>query len=255
MRAFSGAILGPSHNILSPTVARIEGEKLYLSSPDGSVEQWRLDRVEVIQVAAGYFEVVAKDRRLALVLDEPEAFGEALEAERRSRPRAELPPTRRRVRHRSSLFVKRPRHGIPSLRLGPLLAVLAAALVIVMAIGSTFGDLIDLSTTASEEAPDLPATEVVVRTFSGAESLTSPSFAVEAPWKVEWSLAGDEGAGARLAISAVSVDGQRLAAGTQQGPGEGEAVLQQGGVFSLDLTSTSGQWSIRVVELVNAESR
>lgn len=256
MRAFSGAILGPSHDVLSPTVARIEGERLYLSSPDGTVEQWRLDRVEIIQVAAGYFEVVAKDRRLALVLDEPEAFGEAIQAERGSAPEPSRTAARRSHRtrsDRSSLLVKRPRHGLPSLRLGPLLAVLAVALVVVMIIGATFGNLIDLSTTESGETPDLPATEVVVRTFQGEGTLRSGSFAVEAPWKLEWSLAEEAATEARLSIVAVSQTGLRLPVAAQQGAGAGEATLEESGVFSLEITAVSGQWSVRVLELVNAE--
>ena len=82
MRAFSGTILGPEPDVALPTVAQIEGDTLILSTSEGAVAEWPLDRVRIIEIGNGYFEVVADDRKLSLVLDEPEAFEKALEDER-----------------------------------------------------------------------------------------------------------------------------------------------------------------------------
>jgi len=271
MLAFSGAILGPERDVSHPTVAQIEEDTLILSTSEGAVAEWPLDQVKIIEIGKGYFEVVAADRKLSLVLDEPEAFEKALEDERALRvgisyiwtgsqeevdPESHLQttPIVDEPDRGSGLLVKRPRHGRASVRLVPSLVILVAVLALGYVVGTVVGDFIDLSTTESSEAPDTPRTEVVVRTLQGSENLRSTPFAVDAPWKVDWSLDGADEAG--LEVVAITEDGDRNILVIQEGPGSGAATVDEGGVFILEIISTSAEnWSVRVVEIANPQSR
>ena len=53
MHEFLGAVLGSEHDPALPTVAHIDGKCLILSSPEGLVEEWPLDRVQIIEVGNG----------------------------------------------------------------------------------------------------------------------------------------------------------------------------------------------------------
>lgn len=260
MRAFSGAILEPERDVPLPTVARIYGKSLILFSSRGAVEEWPLDRVKIIVVGNGYFEVVAEDRRLSLLIDEPEAFEEALEAEwavEAKGPASRGAPIEGREEepNRLTRFVsQRPRHGRARVRPLPLAIIVVAVLTLGYLVGTVIGDLIDLATTESPEPLDTPQAEIVVRTFQGSGDDTSAPFAVVGLWRVEWSVEGP--ADARLEVQLLDEDDVGDVLGVQEGPGEGVATLRQGGVFQLEMSSTGGAaWSVRVVEIVNPDSR
>jgi len=267
MRVFSGAILEPEQDVTLPIVARIESETLILFSSEGAVGEWPLDRVKMIEVGNGHFEVVADTRKLSLVVEEPEAFEQALRAERVLRagisyvwtdPQQE-PQGGNRLRtivdeldRGSRLFIKRPRHGRASVRLLPSLVILAAVLVLGYVMGAVVGDFIDVAATESPDVPSTVRTEVVVRTLRGSGDLKSTPFAVKAPWKVEWSAEGDNEAGFKMVV--VTEDGERSVLG--EGPGSGATTLNEGGVFELEIVSTEAdEWSVRVVEITNPDSR
>ncbi|MGH8916017.1 MAG: hypothetical protein ACRDZM_16085 [Acidimicrobiia bacterium] len=271
MHAFSGAILGPGHDAALPTVAQIDGESLILSSSDGPVGKWPFDRVQIIEVGNGHFEVVDEDRRLSLLVDQPKAFEEALEAERArrallvgvgldtpemdsagrpNRPR-QRPPATRRLGGLGSLS-RRPRHGRASVRTLPFVLAVAAVISLGYLAGSFMGDLLNGATTREPEVAHTPSAEVMLRTFQGsADEVTSP-FMVQAPWKIRWSLEALEDA--RLEVIVLTDDDGDTVA-VQAGPGSGAVPLTESGVYRLEIKGPSGgEWTVSVVQVANADS-
>lgn len=263
MRAFSGAILGRDHDVALPTVARIDGESLTLFSSTGPLGEWPLDRVRIIVLGDGYFDVVAEDRRLSLVVDEPDAFEEALAPKpaRKVRVSQTGPVTaggpigvaREEPGRLSRLLLKRPRHGLGSVRPLPLGIVVAAVLTVGYFLGMALGDLVDLVTTESAESPGTPRADIVVRTFQGTGNETSDPFAVVAPWEVTWSVDGTDGA--LLEVTLRDEDGERTDLEVEDGPGQGAAMVHTSGVFVVEIGSTAGaEWSIQVIEIANPDT-
>jgi hypothetical protein len=271
MHAFSGAILGSEHDAALPTVAQIDGDSLILSSSQGLVAAWPLDRVQIIEVGNGHFQVVAEDRTLSLVVDQPEAFEEALEAERagRSRPvdvaRDEpevhevqrLKTARRRrageSRRRRSGFVSGgPRHGPARVRVLPFIVTLAAVASIGSLAGSFIGDVVQKVTT-DDPGTEIPSSEVTVRSFHGVADEVTSAFTVQSPWEIRWLYEGPRDA--RFEVLIITEDDAGSAVAVQQGPGSGTVTSDRTGTYRLETKSTSrGEWTISVVQLAGAPS-
>lgn len=270
MHAFSGAIMGSGHDLALPTVAQIDETSLILFSSEGPVGRWPLDRVQIIEVGDGYFEVVADDRRLSLVVDQPKAFEEALEAERRRAPLAEvvlerpeehlvgqpsgarrLPATRRSGRPWS--FFRRPRHGRASVRTLPFVVAMAAVVGLGYLAGSFMGELLHGVTTEDPEGAQTPSTEVRLRTFQGSGDEVTSSFTVRAPWEVRWSFeAPDE---ARLELLALTDDDAGDPVAVEARPGSGKVPVTESGTFHLEIKSPpGGEWTVSVIQVANADA-
>lgn len=262
MPAFSGTLLGRDHGVALPTVARIDADTLIFTSSQGALGEWHLDRVEVIVVGDGYYEVVVEDRRLSFVVDEPDAFEKALAGRRVSAAgssRAGPSPAEDPIEtspgelgRLGRLFLKRPRHGRVTVRPFPLGIGIAAVLAIGYLLGTTMGDLVDLVTTENPVSSDRPRTDIVVRTFQGSGNEVSPPFAVVAPWEVAWSVEGPDD----LIFEVTLREGDETTVlGAQEGPGEGSTTLHSKGVFVIEVASTPGSaWSVQAVEIANPDT-
>ncbi|MGH8872820.1 MAG: hypothetical protein ACRDWS_12680 [Acidimicrobiia bacterium] len=270
MHAFSGAILGSGHDAALPTVAQIDGSSLILFSSEGPVGRWPLDRVQIIEVGNGHFEVVAEDRRLSLVVDQPMAFERALEAERAGRARLALvldtpeedlvgqrtgrrqrPPATRRLGRPG--FFRRPRHGRASVRTLPFVMAVAAVVGLGYLAGSFMGDLLNAFTAEDPEVSQTPSAEVTLRTFQGSgHEVTSP-FTVQAPWEIRWSFDASEGA--RLEVIALTEDGAGDTVAVDGRPGSGAVPLTESGTFHLEIKSPpGGEWTVSVIQVANADA-
>jgi len=270
MHAFSGAILGPEHDAGLPTVAQIDGETLILSSSDGSAWEWPLDHVQIVEVSNGYFEVVAADRRLSLVIDQPEAFERALEAERAQRallagvkldvpevPRDGTPKRARRpelaTRRGSGLFLRRPRHSRASVRTLPFTLAVASMVALGSVAGAFAGDLLNgITTEHPVDVVQTPSAEVKVRSSQGSGDVVMAPFVVRPPWEIRWSFEAPDGD--LLEVLILTDDGGETVA-VHEGPGSGTVSLDEPGTYRLEIRSTTGsEWTISVVQVANPAS-
>lgn len=270
MFAFSGTILEPEHAAGLPTVAQIDGETLILSSHEGRVGEWLLDQVQIIKVGNGYFEVVAADRRLSLVVDQPEAFEKALEAERAHRAmlaggELDLPemsrdgtPKKARqhelaTRRGSGLFLRRPRHGRASVRTLPFALVVASMVALGYGAGAFVGDWLNGLTAEDPVDVPSPSAEVMVRSFQGSGPQVTSVFVVRPPWEIRWSFEATDDAVLEVLTLTEDTVGETVA--VQEGPGSGTVSMGEPGTYHLEIGSTTGgEWIVSVVQVANAAS-
>jgi hypothetical protein len=270
MHAFSGAILGSEHDAALPTIAQIDGDSLILSSSDGPVAAWPLDHVQIIEVGNGHFEVVAEDRRLSLVVDQPEAFEEALEAERarRSRPvdealdapevhEVQRPKAAKRRRggksrrRRFGFISGRPRHGPARVRLLPFIVAVAAIASLGSLAGSWVGDVVREVTTDSAQAWT-PSAEVALRTFLGSGNEATSPFMVQGPWEIRWSF--DAPAGGLLEVIVLGDDTAENIQAVRSETGSGTVPLVESGRYRLEIRAPAeGEWTLSVIQVANAD--
>jgi hypothetical protein len=268
MHAFSGVIMGSEHGAALPILAQIDGDTLILSSPDGQTGEWPLDRVQIIEVGNGYFEVVAQDRRLSLVVDQPEAFEEALEAERAERsrlagvgleaPEVEVAPRTTGAKQRRAakaprgrgIFSRRPRHAA-SIRTFPLIVAVASIASLGSLAGSWVGEVVGEVTTDSAQART-PSAEVALRTFLGSGNEATSPFMVQGPWEIRWSF--DAPAGGLLEVIVLGDDTAENIQAVRSETGSGTVPLVESGRYRLEIRApVEGEWTLSVIQVANAD--
>ena len=98
---------------------------------------------------------------------------------------------------------------------------------------------------ASAQAKEL------IRTFSGADNVTTGSFEVSAPWVLDWWVGTDFPAGFLIEIHLVDADTgfQHARVLKTRYPGNGVKLFNEGGRYKFRISSSLARWNLRVEQI------
>jgi len=96
----------------------------------------------------------------------------------------------------------------------------------------------------------------LIEEFTGSESATTAEFEIEAPWIVDWRVAGDYPGQMAVEISLISdVGGEYIGKiATTKYVTNGVKLFKEGGRFHFQVDSSLARWTIRVEKLTRKEA-